>query len=629
MPTRGALSPQELFAVLRSTTDAAYLQPFLDAGYGSGLELFEALTDVLSRVSEAVDRTTQALYILPWSGQTNPPAEGARPTRVRLRLERTRRVEIPFTILAGAVLYEEVARDWGPDGAVSVRTGRRYTLTEDYTFLPGQAGPVLLDAVSYRDGYGYGNPEIGSISAIVQVGADFENDLASVSQGPTTALLTMAQDPDVLTPEHVGQYVEFVGGSNTGAVRLVYGYEGPIPLVNGGTATLAPIFVARATATPPTGSFVLGETVTQYDISVAPPVVIAEGRLRAATAVGDGPPWYLVIEHSSGAFEVTDGITYGPVTGNTSGGTFPLEDFDGAASFAGTRLADEAATATWRVLDWSGDVGLSVTNPEAAEPGDVAMLDAIGAERKINRAPGEDDESYRKRVAQIADTVSPNAIRRIGNRIWSFYGGAVCLREVGFESFPGIYADVDAFDYDGVTMLGLKTGQFADGERVGQDNGGVWTYGRVTSTIVQPVTPFPTPPLPPPAPSGTTLEVAAIDGPGFVTGAPIVGESSGASFVPAVVLGGLRPTDQWRVLLDYADMRAFFLVGVPSSDAGEFGAAFDAGPHNAFDAAPYLAFWDGYARDAALLNRQTYQAIDEAKACGVGFDLYVETGACV
>jgi len=646
MPQRGAITFEELFAVLQSTTDPLYLQPFLEQGFGSGLESFEALCDVLARVALSIDHTTQALYVQEWSGESSPPAAGAAPTRLRLQFARSKRTEIPLTLLAGAVLYEEIATDWSRSGGIPVRTGRRYTLVNDFTFLPGESGPVLLDAVSFRPGYGYANPQLDTITGIQQPGTAFSNDRASVSQGPTIAQLVVNPNPDVVVPEHVGQYVEFLGGSNLGAVRLMYGYQGPNTAApDGGTVTLAPIFTARSSVIAPVGTFVIGEVVSQFTGAV----VTGTGRLRAVTPVAGGPSWYAVVELTGGSFAPTAG-PIGPLVGNTSTATFSVQDFDTVAAFPPTFLVNESSTAVWRVMDWFLDLGLTVTNPEEAQPGDLAMLDSLGAERKVNRAPNESDDSYRMRVAEIADLVSPNAIRRIGNRIWAQYGATVCLREVGQELFHGLYFDGDtstpgggpyasvaACDLDGVTMVGAKVGTFADGERISQNNGGIWTLARVTSAITFPVTPAPVPSPPaasttfttPPIPGFLSLDAAGFWGPGFVVGIPIVGASSGATFTPGIIYGGLRVQDRFNLLLDYTEFRAFFLLGVPGSDLGDFGIAYDFGPHNAFDASPYLAFYDGYPLTAAQLNQHTFQAVDAARAAGVGFDLYVETTGCV
>jgi len=49
--------------------------------------------------------------------------------------------------------------------------------------------------------------------------------------------------------------------------------------------------------------------------------------------------------------------------------------------------------------------------------GRAACLDAVGDERGISRQPGEDDDSYRLRLRQLPDTVSPGAVIRLCNHI--------------------------------------------------------------------------------------------------------------------------------------------------------------------------------------------------------------------
>jgi hypothetical protein len=345
--------------------------------------------------------------------------------------------------------------------------------------------------------------------------------------------------------------------------------------------------------------FIVGEYVEQYNGAA----LLARGRVLTFQA---SSPTSLVVETVFGAFAATGGpITV--ATGVESGATLSINTIDG-----GTALTPELATAAWAVQEWAGAFGVAVTNIALVERGEMGVLDAIGAERGISRSPGEDDESYRARVKAIADTVSPNAIRRIGNRIWAIYGGSVCLREVGQRLLPGVYCDATstpplasnsyAYDLDGIVVTGIGIGQFIDGERVYQVNGGVITTGRYTTTIPAAAIGAL---VPPPV---AQLEIANIRGPGFVNTLPIVGETSLAVWTPAAI--------------------TFFLVGVPASDLGDFGIAYDSGTHNAFDANPYLAFCDGFAATAAVLNRSTWQGINEAKAGGVGFDLYIEAIGC-
>ncbi len=94
----------------------------------------------------------------------------------------------------------------------------------------------------------------------------------------------------------------------------------------------------------------------------------------------------------------------------------------------------------------------------------------------------------------------------------------------------------------------------------------------------------------------------------------------------------VRPSDRFKVILDTVEMRAFFLVGVPSiPDAGDFGVFYDGATSDAVPGLPDaydVGFFDGYARITSDVYRRLWQAIDEAHAGGVGFDLYIEKGTC-
>lgn len=623
MPARGSYTFDELLDVLYSAADPLYLEPFFQGQYGNGRELFEALIEVMRRVDEAVNHTAQAMYITPWSGQTAPPAAGASRTVLTMQFSRdVINLAMPLTLREGEVLYEEKTTDASNAGAVVVYTGRTYTLIDDLCFLPGQRGPLTANVVATRVGYGFGNVEPGDVTYVRQPGAGLTNNGATVNiPAPTSPYdrMTLPNVPDTIGVDQVGQYVEFSSGANAGEIRRVTAYEYDSTGATGGTVVFAREPVLKNAGLWVTVPFILGEYVEQYNGAA----LLARGRVLAFQATS---PTSLVVETVFGAFAPSLGpVTV--VTGVESGATLSIDTIDGGAA-----LTPESGTAAWLVLDWIGAFQLAVTNTALVSRGEMGVLDAIGAERGIARAPGEDDESYRTRVKAIADTVSPNAIRRIGNRIWAVYGGSVCLREVGQALFRGIYCDAVqnppavtsayAYDLDGVTVTGVGVGSFIEGEQVYQVNGGVITTGRYTTTIAAAAVGSPVP-----SPSGP-LNIANIRGPGFVNTLPIVGQTSLAVWNPAAITGGLRNENRFKTNLDYTEMRAFFLVGVPASDLGDFGIAYDAGTHNAFDANPYLAFCDGFAATTAVLNRSTWQGINDAKAGGVGFDLYIEAIGC-
>ena len=70
------LSSADLFDLWLSITDPFYTQSLVEAGDGNGLEVFTQQQAQLERVSAAVERTMQAMFILPHSGQTEDPASG-------------------------------------------------------------------------------------------------------------------------------------------------------------------------------------------------------------------------------------------------------------------------------------------------------------------------------------------------------------------------------------------------------------------------------------------------------------------------------------------------------------------------------------------------------------------------
>lgn len=93
------------------------------------------------------------------------------------------------------------------------------------------------------------------------------------------------------------------------------------------------------------------------------------------------------------------------------------------------------------------DLGLVVTQPDAATGGLDAWLDAIGAERLIFRQLTESADAYRARIAQLPDVVSPLAIERILNGILTPAGIPWVLREtLDPDTLFGMVMDVSPLD---------------------------------------------------------------------------------------------------------------------------------------------------------------------------------------
>lgn len=420
---KGPLTLAEFTALWTSVTDPSYSRPFIELGEGQGFEAHTQAFAQYERVSQAVDRTTQSMYLLPFSGQTDEPASGGKKATVRLTFRRTGDFTREITVLRG-LLVEEVQIDFGELGGVEVRTGRRYQLLETVGIGPGESGPVTVLAEAEAEGYGYNNPAPGTLRSLVQAGSGFANDGASVVPGATLHKLVVRPEPDVVVQDMVGQYVELTAGANAGQVRRIAGYVEPTAgglNPDGGQALLAPTMVLRFAVV--NGVFTPGELLEQGSAS-------ATVLYQTAT--------HLVVDRVSGA------IATGVMSNGVQSGALAVFD----SIDQGPAMTAETGTAAWRILDWGGDLGVTVTNEESPSGGRAAMLDELGDERMVPRGAGIADDDYREAVASLADVVSPNAVRRAINRALAPFGLPGWLREVGSARFRGIFYDGDALSVD-------------------------------------------------------------------------------------------------------------------------------------------------------------------------------------
>lgn len=634
-PKVGPLTRDDLRALWRGALDSSYSGPFERAGDGGGLEAHGQVWAQLARASAAVDKTTQAMFVRPWSGQTGQPAGGEARSLVTLTLSRTKLLQLPLRLRPGELVVDEETTDMAPGGGVEVLTGRRYLLAQELLLMPGDAGPVQAAFVAEAPGEGYDNPMPGTIRFVDQPGAGFTNAGAKVvAVGPlglveparATARIVAADAPDMFVPDHVGQQVFLLAGANAGAVARIQGFVDAqptaVPPVGSG-ADLELLQVVDATVFA--GVFVAGETV---NFTNGGPVVAAGQVVGEETASGVKK---LAFDLLRGDFSlVTPGVTL--ATGAGSGATLAVR-----AYLDKQLLASEPANpgATWKVLSWADDWGLTATNPASPSGGRTGLLDELGAERNINRAPGEGDDSYRQRVAEIADVVTPNAVRRALSRALGVIPW--CLREVGTPKFMGMFFDGnlaapsivphgavnDCFDADVLVFTGGTAGAFRFQEPVVVETTAAgpplvaargW-FGRSSEV-------------------GTVVTIIRRDGQLPATFAPgafrVRGLLSGATYVvgaqtPTAASASARRFREW---VDYSQFRGFFLVGVPRLSMGDFGFAYDAGASDAYDAAPAPAFYDGAPVGSAAVYARVRGAVDPIKAGGVGWDLYLTNEAC-
>jgi hypothetical protein len=638
----GPLTFDDLQIIWLGIVDPTYSTPLLEAGEGKGLEAWTQLFTILARASQAIDTTTQAMYILPSSGQTNAPAAGEAYATVDLTFTRAGNyLDRILALTPNQTYVGEQTTDWGVNGGVTVQTGRLYTPTAPLVFFPGSMGPLDVVSQAAGVGWGYNNPLPGTIQAIEQVGSGLNGVGASVtlttlSTGAVQAALVSSQGLDQPVPDNVGQYVVFTAGANLGLVLRMTGFIPPVVNVAGSGVYLDQTAAFHGTMT---GALLVGETVTFTGGCIGTVLAtnpLPTGAVQLAVSVVGGP---------------FNTIAAGAVgTGGTSGATYTVTLVDRL-----DLLTAETGTAAWRVLDWVADLGVAAANAQAPQGGLLGYLDDLGLERNIGRAPGESDAVYRKRVSTPADTVTPNAVRRALSKVL----GPIpwCLREVGQSALPGWFFDgsnvpagyvqslpapqraaaaaqLDAYDTNAILFTGTVTSGTFGGPTYDPTNlfnsGGTF-YGepvRLLNQLGQTLFTGWFARLT----SGTTFTMTSWNTntlPASLSGCTLVGDTTGAVFTPtAATIPATVNARRFRELLSYEQMRAFFLVGVPPTGGVDYGFAYDIGASDAYDAAPYWAFFDGYSLTQVALYRNVYQSVDQVRAGGVEFELYQELIGC-
>lgn len=595
---QGPLTREELMSLWRSVTDEEYSRPLVDGDpHETNVAAVEQAAEQLAAVSQQIDRNTQAMFILPWSGQTNESARGGEYARVVLRVTRTREFAIPLLFTTDVVVQHRLD-DYGPNGAVDVTTNRQYRVEAPAALGVGEAGPIDLAVVAVNQGYGYNASTPGTLQTLLQPGVGFENLGATVMNNPgRTHRVVCSVLPDVPITEHVGQYLLFTAGANTGQHRRIVGVENPDSGVpHGGVFNVAAELILSVTAV--VGVFTLGERVQQ----------------PASGAVGEFVSLYggkLVLCRTEGVF---------------TGGDPLVAEFGATATVTAKEqselLVEETGTAAWRVVHWREDLSVEVTNVEQPTGGRSGFLDELGNERRLPRLTNESDEEYRRRVSVPADVVTPAAVLRAANKILEPYNVEACLREVGRANFRGVFHDGGfssfPFAHDlALVEMTLSAGGFVAGERVSSVNAlGVITTGKAVMDYVV----------------GTANQVfrGVVEprGPGFLVGNELVGHVSGAVATILTTNDAFLPEYRFIVALDLREFRGFFLVGVPPLVFDDFGFYHDVGSNGAHDTNTITNFHDGQATNTKLYTR-VRDAVNAVRPAGVRFEVYLETIGCV
>jgi len=267
--------------------------------------------------------------------------------------------------------------------------------------------------------------------------------------------------------------------------------------------------------------------------------------------------------------------------------------------------------ASWAMAGWASLLNVSATNAKQPTGGVTAMLDALGKEKALPRLPSENDATYAQRIATLADTVSPNAIRRMLNRM-----GATpwILREAGQASLPGFFLDLDFFDTEIIRVTPGNTAILVGDTVQHLGTGGVLKgTGIVTSS------------------TASKLDVTITSGRwnvDFLPGDYVFDPSTAASTGTITSMVYLFPQFRWKVLLSWEQSRAFFLFETQPQSIGDYGFAFGPGGVGAGMATPGAApfdaklplgnFYDGSPTGNTSWYLSLYNAINKIKAGGVG-----------
>lgn len=236
-----------------------------------------------------------------------------------------------------------------------------------------------------------------------------------------------------------GEWIDGVELGLLNPVTIPPAVEGPTTVdviaLRAGTQGNAPpgrvvVFVQRGRATVPLTGTTVGLGLVEDTASLADePDMFTADMVGRYFRFADGPnaslPAYRIV-----AFTPTDGATVGNVI------ELDRNDWEEVVGPGTTGLVVEIA-----------DLGIDgvIVNMDGAR-GRHAELDMLAAERGQGRATGEDDSSLRRRVGDLVDVVSPDAIVRTVAGILQFLGVPFRLVEIGTLEGRGFVWNLDAFN---------------------------------------------------------------------------------------------------------------------------------------------------------------------------------------
>lgn len=213
------VSKEDLLALWRRDMDPEYTIPLENELDGRGLDVIAGLAAVIERASDAVQSSTQAMYLKPHSAQLDLPASGAAVATGEIEIYRRQLLGGDIDLLAGDVLvvkWQDTEGEWVDGVDLEVVT--------NVTIPPAVIGPTPADVRTLRPGQ-QGNTPAGRVVVFVERGR------ATVPLTQTTVALAEVEDtasvggdvPDMFTADMVGRYFRFADGPNASrpAYRII------------------------------------------------------------------------------------------------------------------------------------------------------------------------------------------------------------------------------------------------------------------------------------------------------------------------------------------------------------------------------------------------------------------------
>ena len=599
----GYYTREELLQLWVDGTDKSYNRPFVEKGDGGGLEVFNQAFAQFERASVAIRNTFQSMYILPWSGQTADPASGDRYATVELKLSREPTIlPAPFFIIPTGTIVLEEATDHSTEGSVEVLTGREYALDNNVVWLPGNTLDQTAQATATVPGWGPNNPMPGTLKEWRQNGKSLSGTRANIVPGFPRCFAVAAWGGDGFIPSHVGQYVQFSSGYNAGVVRRIVGQYGASG-TDAGQAELESTVLL--TVSGAVGTFAVGEPVT-HSGSGAKGVVVHY----------DAPTGLLVIERIAGVFDLAGPPT---ITGDTSGATAQLDNIDKEGMLVA--LSVGPVVGAFQLYE-------TITQAVSGATGLFAYFASSTVYIKANAGPNFDAANLITGGASGATATptragwdpllvpEPNQTAGWGMVEWEAEFGITVTNELSPEGGRIGMLDELGLEKNMPRIPGESDADYRN--RISKPADTV-SPNAILRAMIRALDPL--------GVTGCFREVGQPRLKGFYYD---VDPASAPDYAFAYDMDPtVRPGDRWKVYLDYASFRAFFLVGIPSTNLGEFGFAYDNHPLGAYDSSPALTFYDGFPVTTVNAIKALWNDINNRKAGGVGFEFYQETDGCV